>query len=391
MIWRRYLAVMAASWVAAAASIAAIGLLFDPLGISPIGMSIAGFNDQKPLRYQHDRIVKRVDVRRAQPTTIVMGSSRIKQAIDPRSVTGTRFATAYNAGMDGSADFGEAGTYLRYYLDHDPRLEYVFLEAFPSALLSATGVAPITRLGPADDLADHASVVFTMNGLEYLIRTVWLNLRRPSASAAGLPESGYAPIDLSPHHFSVRNIFNQILHQRILRRGTSLSPAVVAAAGEMIQECRARRVECRFFLSPMHADALYAVYALGLWPQLEALKRGLAAFGPTYDFTRYSALIDERSGPVVYWPEAFHFSPALGTVVAQAMTGSQPPGTPSNFGAVIDIGNVEESLVAWRGERDRWIAEHPDAPERMRRAEEQFLQGVPFSVVTQAEIAAGGW
>jgi hypothetical protein len=35
-------------------------------------------------------------------------------------------------------------------------------------------------------------------------------------------------------------------------------------------------VDCRFFLSPQHADVLFAAYHLGLWPELERLKRSLA-------------------------------------------------------------------------------------------------------------------
>jgi hypothetical protein len=383
---------MGVSWVVAAVSVAAMGLLIDPMGVSPIGVSIAGFNDRKPLRNQHDRIVKRLDVRRQQPVTIFMGSSRIKQTIDPRSVAATPFAPAYNAGMDGSADFGEVGTYLRYYLEHDAALRHVFFEAFPSALLSSSGTTPMTRFRFADDAADYSSLLFTMNSLEYLVRTLALNRQRPKASTVNeRKRDGYAPIALAPHHFSVRNIFNQVLHQRILYRGGVLSPTIVATARQMIEECRSRGVECRFFLSPLHADALFAVYHLGLWPELEALKRGLAALGPTYDFTRYCDLIEERRGRVVYWPEAFHFSSALGTIVAQVMTGSRPPGVPATFGALLDAGNVEESLLAWRDERDRWIAKHPQAVERMRQAEENFLQGVSFRAVTEAEVAAGGW
>jgi len=391
MTWRRYLGIMGASWMVAAVSMTATSLLIDPMGVSPIGVSIAGFNDRKPLRYQHDRIVKRFEVRRGQPTTIFMGSSRIKQAIDPASIAGTAFSPAYNAGMDGSWNLGEAGTYLRYYLDHNPRLQHVFLEVFPSSLVASSRMTPLDRLDLADDVADYASIVFTWNGLETAVRTVLLNRWHPHTSAADIPKAGYVPIPLAPHHFSVRNIFNQVLHQNVLRRGGSLSPTVMVTAREMVEECRARGVDCRFFLSPLHADALFAAYHLGLWPELEALKRGFASLGPTHDFTRYCELIEERRGPVVHWPEAFHFSPALGTIVAQVMTGSRPPGVPATFGALLDAGNVEESLLAWRDERDHWIAKHPEAVERMRKAEENFLQGVSFRVVTEAEVAAGGW
>jgi hypothetical protein len=159
----------------------------------------------------------------------------------------------------------------------------------------------------------------------------------------------------------------------------------------MIAGCKSRQVECRFFVSPLHADVLLAAYHLGLWPELENLKRALAELAPTYDFTRYSHVINERIGPVVYWPEAFHFAPALGELAAKAMTGLRTADMPQNFGVILDGKNIESNLAAWREERDEWIAQHPEAVERMRRAEENFQKGVSFKTVTDAEIAAGGW
>ena len=150
-------------------------------------------------------------------------------------------------------------------------------------------------------------------------------------------------------------------------------------------------MECRFFVSPLHADVLYALYYLGLWPEFEKLKRELAKLGPTYDFTRYNHLIDERTRPVVHWPEAFHFSPALGELIVKAMTGGRTAEMPDNFGVVLDPSNIETSLAAWREERDKWIAQHPDAVERMRKAEDEFRKGVSFKDVTAAEMSAGNW
>ena len=178
---------------------------------------------------------------------------------------------------------------------------------------------------------------------------------------------------------------------RVLDRGLSLSPGMIEAARRIIEECRPYQVECQFFLSPLHADVLAAAYYLGLWPQLEKLKRTLAELAPTYDFTRYSHLIDERIGPVVYWPEAFHFSPALGELMVKKMTGARTTDVPDNFGTILDPENIELNLAAWREERDQWIARNPDALERMRRADENYRGGVSFKQVTDAELAAGGW
>jgi hypothetical protein len=397
MNFSRYLVVMVWSWVLAAAAAVGFTLLVDAIGISPVRVAIAGFNAWKPLRQDYDWIVKRYDVWLNQPTTIFMGSSRIKQTIDPKLVAGTGFAPAYNAGINDSANFVELKSYLQYYVKADKNLHQVFIEAFAVALLSmpkpsamVTGGKPRPEFGIASDIADVASVFFSVGGLGSALRTVSVN-REQKAPAAGWSDDGFAPIVLAPHHFSVRNVFNFVLHTGFLQQGGILSSVTIPAAKEMIAGCKFRQVECRFFVSPLHADVLLAAYHLGLWPELEKLKRALAELAPTYDFTRYSHVIDERIGPVLYWPEAFHFAPALGELVARAMTGLRTADMPENFGVILDSTNIESSLIAWGEERDNWIAQHPDIVKRMRKAENNFNSGVSFKAVTDAEIAAGGW
>jgi hypothetical protein len=402
MSFKRYLAVMGATSVTAAALVAGFNLLVDPLGISPIRIAIAGFNEWKPLRQDYDRIVKPYDVRRSHPRTIFIGSSRIKQTIDPKLFAGTRFAPAYNAGINGSADYEELNSYLQYYIRADKELRHVFIEAFASAMFSAepssrmgTPLKPMMRLGLKEYVADFGSVFFSVNGLNSAMRSAWLNRRRARdhwvLPDVGSWEDGFAPVALQTDHFSVRNVFNFVVHKAVFHSTGRLDPRVAVAAEAMIADCQRHGVECRFFLSPLHADVLYALYHLNLWPEVEKLKRTLAALAPTYDFTRYNHLINERTGPVVYWPEAFHFAPALGKLMAEAMTGVRTANLPENFGVTLDASNIEASLAAWREERDSWIAQHPDSVQRMRKAQENFQNGVSFKAVTDAELRGGGW
>lgn len=402
MSFKRYLAVMGAAWVVAAALVAGFNLLVDTLGISPFRVAIAGFNEWKPLRQDYDRIVKPYDVRRSHPRTIFIGSSRIKQTIDPQLLAGTTFAPTYNAGINGSADYEELNSYLQYYISVDKNLRYVFIEAFASAMFSAghsprkvISLKPMIRFGWKDYIADFGPVFFSMDGLNSSIRTVWLNRRRARDHWV-LPggeswEDGFAPVVLQPNHRSVRNVFNFVLHNAVLHSTSHVDPRIPVAAAAMIADCKRHRVECRFFFSPLHADALYAFYHLNLWSEVDELKRMLSALAPTYDFTRYNHLIDERTGPVVYWPEAFHFSPALGELMAKAMTGVRTADMPDNFGVILDATNIEANLAAWRKERDSWIAQHPDSVQRMRKAQENFRNGVSFTAATDAELSAGSW
>jgi len=385
MKFGRYLLVMASAWMIAAAAVICFNLFVDATGILPVRVTIAGFNDWKPLREQYDWIVRCFDVNRYQPSTIIMGSSRIKQTVNPELLDGTAFAPAYNGAFNGSADFREIRSYLHYYLRTDKNLRHVFIEVFPTASLTGTRV-----VRTPNDLSDLIAIFFSASGLSTSIRTVRLNLGERTG-APTVDTRGFVPVPLATHHFSLRNIFNFVLYTQVLRRGTSLPPAMIDAARQVVEDCKLHQVDCRFFLSPLHADALAAIYYLGLWGELENLKRGLAQLAPTFDFTRYSQLIDERTGPVVYWPEAFHFSPALGGLMLKAMTEPGASTLPDNFGVVLDVHNIEQDLAAWREERDRWISRNPGALEGMRQAERNFSNGVSFDEVTATEMAKGGW
>ena len=210
MSYERFLAVMGSTWVIAAALVAGFNLLVDPIGISPIRIAIAGFNEWKPLRQDFDRIVKPYDVRRSHPITIFIGSSRIKQTIDPKLLAGTPFAPAYNAGINGSADYEELNSYLQYYISADKNLRHVFIEAFASAMFSAeqsprmvTSLKPMIRFGLEDYIADFGSVFFSLSGLNSSIRTAWLNRRRARdhwvLPGGGSWEDGFAPVALQPN------------------------------------------------------------------------------------------------------------------------------------------------------------------------------------------------
>ncbi len=179
MKFGRYLALMASTWVFAALAVAAFTLLVDAIGISPVRVAIAGFNAWKPLRQDYDWIAKRYDVWLNQPTTIFMGSSRIKQSIDPKLFAGTGFAPVYNGGINGSASFQETRAYLQDYLRADQNLHHIFIEVFapvlfanpraaaPTSFVVTGGQAPrpsVVEFGLLDQISDFGSIFFSVGG-----------------------------------------------------------------------------------------------------------------------------------------------------------------------------------------------------------------------------------
>lgn len=77
--------------------------------------------------------------------------------------------------------------------------------------------------------------------------------------------------------------------------------------------------------------------------------------------------------------------------MAKVMTGVRTVDMLNNFGGMLDASNIEASLAAWCEERDSWIALHPDSVQRMRKAQENFRNGVSFKDATDAELRSGDW
>lgn len=391
----RYLVAIFLVYITASVAFVAFTGIIDSLGISPIQIAIKHVNELKPLREGQDRQVKPYDGWRLQPRTIFLGSSRVKQSVDPKLLDGTPYEQAYNGGLNGVMDFGEFKFLVAHYLRTDRNIRNIFIEIFPTALI---GTRVNTSAGFERYANDFVSVFMSWNGLRYSLRTIRFNLDASEQATQQAIEAsqesvrgGYEPIALAPHHFSVKNIPNAVLHLNILRRGATIDPNVFIAAAEIVRICKSYGVDCRFFLSPLHADVLLAIEYFGLWHELEKLKRGLAGLAPTYDFTRFNNLLDERVGPVVYWPEAFHYSPALGALTVKAMTGRRTVDMPDNFGRALDSHNVESEIIASRHEVDDWAGKNRSTLLRLQKAEEQFSRGVSFKEVTDAEIAAGGY
>ena len=187
------------------------------MGISPVRVAIAGFNEWKPLRQQHDWIVKRYDVWQQSADDDLHGLSRIQA--DGRSQAGRRHRVcpAYNGGVNGSADFGEIRSYLQYYLR--PRQEFasrlhrgLCARAVRSprneadrgrhplldAALPKRARPPMIQFGLANDLADFASVFFSVSGLKSAVRTVSPNLvDKGICPLRARSDDGFAPIALA--------------------------------------------------------------------------------------------------------------------------------------------------------------------------------------------------
>src|SRR4030081_3211092 len=79
--------------------VVAFALVIDPYGLSPIQIGIPGVNTAKVERISHDRLIKPYEALAIAPQTIIVGTSRVKQAFDPDAAP-AELGRVYNAGVD---------------------------------------------------------------------------------------------------------------------------------------------------------------------------------------------------------------------------------------------------------------------------------------------------
>ena len=115
----RYLVIMLAAASALLAAVVTFNAKMDPLG-----MYVSGVH--KPAMYNRVRLLKAYEARRAQPESIVLGTSRVHLGISPRHPGwASRYERRYNLAFDG-ATTKEMYAYLKH-ADAAGNLRHVML------------------------------------------------------------------------------------------------------------------------------------------------------------------------------------------------------------------------------------------------------------------------
>jgi len=176
----RFFAAFAAAALVGAATVVGVNGLVDPLGVVPASPSLRGVNAEKVMRFSNDRIYKPLDLLSARPRTVVLGTSRILQAFDPGTLSGTPYGPAYNYGLAGG-DMDELETHFEKFIAQTPSVKYVFVELFlPRVVARSERPAPSTS-----DLL--AATFFSWSALQQSGETVWQNMRARAGRAAPGP------------------------------------------------------------------------------------------------------------------------------------------------------------------------------------------------------------
>ncbi|MGH2543895.1 MAG: hypothetical protein ACRDIB_13920, partial [Ardenticatenaceae bacterium] len=343
----RFLVTFAVTAFAAAAAVVGLNCVIDPLGVVPASPSLHGLNAEKVMRFNNDRIYKPLDLLSVRPRTVVLGTSRILQAFDPRTFSGTPYSPAYNYGFPGG-NLNEMATHFERFIARMPSVRYVFVELF---LPMAQAERP-TRSTP--ELL--AAAFLSSSALQLSADTVWQNLRirtgRGVAGPVALHDGRQSFVVMAP-------MPNFLAYPAaFLRRPPryEVDPVALGAMRRMREVAHSKGIALTFFISPVHAVQLYTLHTTNHWPILEDWKRALAREFNVLDFSAYSSITGEPvSSEMRYWKDPHHFSPLTASILAERLV-RQGVGMVDGFGSPLTSDRLEDELRIWREARDRWIA-----------------------------------
>ena len=325
--------------------------IIDPYGVSPLRASLPRVNVLKPKRLDIDRLIKPLEVWRDQPRTVLLGTSRIHQSIDPSGLDGTRLAPAYNASIPAST-LNENANHLERFFALDKRLRVVFVELF---IYNFVNPAPPDQ--PSQSFIEGGASLFLSAGAAFgSVQTLAFNLFGRGNSAQVARGGFWVP----PAEF--RTSFGQTafidetmkMHRRL--PPLAIQEAAFAALDRIVDICRRNDAELHLIITPGYPWDDYGLLSMGYWPVLEIWLRRVSSYENVISFSQYNALLEEPPAPIMeYWNDPIHFNLAMGRKMLAALRGAPEPDTPANFMRRVTPDTVEAVIRERRSGLDDWV------------------------------------
>jgi len=389
---------------------ASINIVMDPyllFGLPRIG----GFNGRKPAIRTQERLLKAYDVLRAEPRTLLLGSSRVDRGLDGRN-SGWPAADrpVYNLGIGGGGPY-IAYRYLQHVMSrHPPGLvvlgldfEYVLMGSATEH--SGTGefetrlaverdgrINPAWRWQYARDLVQSA---FSLNALADSAATLVANLKSESLDVVAgnadtsadlsrfVSELGSYPAATYSNLISIRQFKDKQPDRLVMEDVRAIADLCVMHGTRLI-----------LFINPVHVDRLEILDLLGVWGDFEDWKRELVALTVRYpdrdgqhrvllwDFSDYDAYSTEpvpHDRHVMYWFwDSYHYTRPLGDrVIGRMFSGGD-----ENFGTLLTAENLESHLATVRERKRLYRVTHTTEARHMRDLYESVTHAPPAGLVT---------
>ncbi|MEQ8349105.1 MAG: hypothetical protein RIB84_16185 [Sneathiellaceae bacterium] len=343
------------------ALVLAVTLAIDPYGLSPLHPDLGSLNATRLERKQLDRMIKPIEAIERQPRTLLIGTSRVRQGFDPDDFADMDLAPVYNLGINFSS-LTESIVLLEAILPFLPSVETIVFE-FNFVHYYFPAVPKNLPTDWADLLHDGATAFLSVDALAASVRTVLGNRSyfdfplRIEADGMMVQAPNMIPGD-------IENFYTNVVAPG--RRWTAGSQQR-DMLGRLREICDRYGIHCIFAVLPyLPADLAY-YDMIGNWPALVASKRDVMQHFPVLDLTMYNRITTEPlSGQMAYWTDVNHFTPLVGSYIADRLAGRENPEIPENFGIWLTEDNFEARMAEWQDGLEAWKAANPEPLRRIR-------------------------
>jgi hypothetical protein len=337
-------------------------IFIDPYGVYN-SLLVDGLNQAKPRKMENDRLFKAIDIIRIKPITVLLGSSRMRQGIDPKNAALKAYQPAYNLGLNG-VNINEELNYLKHALYNQPNLKLVIFgvdffmfndlikqqSAFNKQRLSTNYIIP----------QDILNTSFSIDALVASQETIQDSFKnRHDYKSVNYGKDGFMPYrNINPKttlwrfKSNINDYFENHNHYK-------LSQKYLEDLKKIVELCQQHGIELKVFISPSHATQWEAIRATGHWQTFENWKREIVKIVPVWDFSGYNSITAEPiTNDIKNYTDNSHYMPKIGTLILNKILGYQTQVVPQDFGILITPENVEQHIEQIRRDRQAWAQKH---------------------------------
>jgi hypothetical protein len=347
----------------------------------------------KPETFTHLRMVKAAQTRHLRPRALILGSSRAETGLDPAH-PGWAASPVYNLGLSNASIYE-----VRRYFEHacalaDVRQVVVLLD-FASFLAGGTvapdfledrlAILPDGNPGASGLWCDLPSGLLTWTALSGSLSTLMGREGEKRYLADGSRDAASEDRRVLSKGGAVRAF--AAYEAKALASPVSAEPRIGDAEWghlkSILRLARARNIDLRLALPPMHVRYLAMLDLQGRWGSYQDWKRSLvglvtkeAGANPRFQLLDFGVCTEQTTEPVPatglarYYYEASHFNKVLGnqlldiTLGRAVETGGAPP--PGAFGHALLPGTLETHLNAVEQAFRSYQAAHREEMARMK-------------------------
>ena len=336
--------------------------------------NLLGINHSKPRKDNSDRLFKATDIIRIKPITILIGSSRTKQGLDPNHPALENDQPAYNLSLDGLNTY-ELGRYIEHAVTNQKELDLIILGLdffmFNTFLENRPSFSENRLEKQNISLVDFVNVTFSSDALLASKETIVDSQKNPPDNI-GYGENGFMPYR-NPDPEKTEWRFKNSINVYYGFHAKYQLPTELTELKKIVDLCQQNQIKLISFISPSHATQWEAIRATGEWSTFEKWKREVVAITPVFDFSGYNSITSEPiHNEMENYRDNSHYTKKIGDLVLNRILSYKKEEVPEDFGILINPENVESHLVKIRQDREIWAKNNPDEVQLVKEIKQKY-------------------